>query len=142
MTAETVERELAAIREGYVYCSRIDLMNDPMEGLHRESSLFRSAEDYEDRRAAIEDAKNSFGIASFSEVHDHEPMWAHCADQFRGMCISYSFSRLLAGLSKSDEFVRMSYSEEAPVLLKGRKTDNHLAKFSSFDKEHPLGLPT
>lgn len=44
------------------------------------------------------------------------------------MCVAYRLSRLLTGLPKSVEFVRMSYSEEAPVLLKGRKTDQHLAK--------------
>jgi hypothetical protein len=127
LTADTVDRELAAIREGYVYCPRFDQMNDPMEGLHRESSLFQKAADYEDRKAAIEEAVNGHGIASFSEVHDHEPMWAHYADQFRGMCIAYRLTRLLEGLPKSAEFVRMAYSEEAPVLLKGRKTDQQLA---------------
>lgn len=74
LTDDTVERELTAIREGYVFCPRFDQMNDPMEGLHRESSLFRSAADYDDRKAAIEAAVNAHGIASFSEVHDHEPM--------------------------------------------------------------------
>jgi hypothetical protein len=128
LTAGTVDRELAAIREGYVFCPRFDQMNDPMEGLHRESSLFQKAQDYEDRKAAIEAAVNSHGIASFSEVHDHEPMWAHYADQFKGMCVAYRFTRLLSGLPKSAEFVRMAYSEEAPVLLKGRKTNQQLAK--------------
>lgn len=134
LTAETVERELDSIREGYVYCPRFDQMNDPMEGLHRESSLFQRAEDYEDRKIAIEASINAHGIASFSEVHDHEPMWAHYADQFHGMCVAYRFSRLLAGLRGSAEFVRMVYSEEAPVLLKGKKTDQQLAKLTLSTK--------
>ena len=128
LTTKTVERELAAIQEGYVFCPRFDDMNDPMEGLHRESSLFQKSEDYDDRKVAIEAAINSHGIASFSEIHDHEPMWAHYADGFRGMCVAYRLSRLLSGLPKSVEFVRMAYSEEAPVLLKGKKTDQQLAK--------------
>jgi hypothetical protein len=29
-------------------------------------------------------------MSSFSEMHDHELMWAHCADQYREICIAYS----------------------------------------------------
>jgi hypothetical protein len=29
-------------------------------------------------------------MPSFSEMHDHEFMWAHDADQYREICIAYS----------------------------------------------------
>jgi len=57
------------------------------------------------------------GIASLCEVHDHEPIWAHYADQFRGMCVKYSLRRLLNGLSNKISVTRMMYPEVEPVLL-------------------------
>lgn len=55
-----------------------------------------------------------------SEVFDHEPMWAHYADEFRGMCVQYSLNRLLKGLGPEIALTRMMYSEREPVLLDDR----------------------
>jgi|HubBroStandDraft_4_1064222.scaffolds.fasta_scaffold142864_2 hypothetical protein len=75
------ERELEAIVEGYIYCAAYDTLNDPMEGVFRSSTAFRESEDYRQARANIVDNKTQIGLSSFSEVHDHELMWAHYADQ-------------------------------------------------------------
>lgn len=131
---DLIEREIKAIVDGNIYCARFDQMNDPMEGMHRESYMFRTASDYKTKRTAVENAKNEFGIASLTEVFDHEPMWAHYADNFRGICIGYRFSRLLALLPANVEFVRMAYNEEAPTLVKGGKTAKQMAKLSLSSK--------
>jgi hypothetical protein len=44
-------------------------------------------------------------------------MWAHYADQFKGMCVQYSMNRLLRSLPADVAITRMMYSEKEPVLL-------------------------
>jgi hypothetical protein len=61
----------------------------------------------------------AMGIASMSEVYDHEPMWAHYADQFAGMCVQYNLARLIKGLDRDIAITRMMYSEREPVALIG-----------------------
>lgn len=110
-------REVRALLEGYVFCPAYSAMNDPMEGLHRLSSRFAENPRSSKSRANIQKALENMGIASMSEVYDHEPMWAHYADQFRGMCVQYSLNRLLKGLDADIAITRMMYSEIEPVLL-------------------------
>lgn len=117
---EKLEREIAAIKDGYIYCPRFSDMNDPMEGMHRESLAYIVKGRPKKERQAIADEKAKLGIASLSEVYDHEPMWAHYADQFKGMCVAYTTSKLLKALPNEYDFVRMSYSEEPPVILANR----------------------
>lgn len=115
-SAKHLDRELEAIRENYLYCAAFENLNDPMEGLFASSQRVRQSENYRDVRAAIVDNKAKIGICSFSEVHDHELMWAHYADQFGGFCIGYSLSRLLEGFGDNIDFVRMYYDERVPTV--------------------------
>ena len=67
-------------------------------------------------------------MCSFSEVHDHELMWAHYADRFGGICVAYSLTKLLKYLPEDVSFVRIYYDEKVPTV---RRTDHepiHLAK--------------
>jgi len=113
---EEFEREIAAIEIGYLFCAPFKTLNDPMEGAFSSSLHMRRSEDYRTVVEAILDKKSHIGMCSFSEVHDHELMWAHYADQFKGICIAYSFSELLENLSQDVEFVRMFYNETEPKL--------------------------
>lgn len=111
------KRELEALLEGYIYCPAYSSMNDPMEGLHRLSARFAENPRSGKSHARIREALQMMGIASMSEVYDHEPMWAHYADQFAGMCVQYSLNRLIRGLDGDIAITRMMYSEREPVLL-------------------------
>lgn len=95
-----IQQELDAIENAYLYCSPYRNLNDPMEGLFTSSRLFRKSAEYRTLRNAIRDNKAQIGICSFSEVYDHELMWAHYANQFTGICVAYSFSRLLKALDR------------------------------------------
>ncbi|WP_318764562.1 DUF2971 domain-containing protein [Agrobacterium fabrum] len=121
-------KELDAIVKGHVYCPSYKSMNDPMEGSHRESALLKSSNRYSQTMAQVRGVIDTLGIASFSETMDHEPMWAHYAKNFSGMCIEYSVRRLLDNLDSENEFVRMTYSEKAPMLYKDRETATDRAK--------------
>ncbi len=95
----------------------------------------RESEDYRVVKEAILNNKSQVRMCSFSEVHNHELMWAHYADQFRGICVAYNFSRLLRHLAENVTFVRMfaplveaRYGQNAcvpRVYLGSRVTDHH-----------------
>lgn len=122
------EREIEAIEEGYLFCAAYLYLNDPMEGLFTTSKLFRKTQDHRTTRDAIIDRKSRIGICSFSEVYDHELLWAHYADQFKGICVAYNLSRLLKNLGDEFTFVRMYYDEMVPTLRGTRKTPGELAR--------------
>jgi hypothetical protein len=109
-------RELEAIEQRFLYCAAYDTLNDPMEGLFSSTQSLRASEDYKSIRDSIIENKARIGICSFSEVNNHGPMWAHYADEFRGICIAYSLSGLLDALSSDVTFVRMFYNEDVPTV--------------------------
>jgi hypothetical protein len=113
-------RELNALLQGYIYCPTFSSLNDPMEGTYRLSKRLSSKTGGEKSPARVQDALEKMGVASLSEVSDHEPMWAHYADPFKGMCVQYSLNRLLKGLGPEVAVTRMMYSEREPVLLDDR----------------------
>ncbi len=123
-----LEREIDAIREGYLHCATYRNLNDPMEGLFSSSQHLRKSSRYHEIRSAISNTKAEIGICSFTEVYDHELMWAHYADQFKGICVAYNFSRLLKNLGTDVSFVRMYYNEKVPKINYTKKTPSHLAK--------------
>lgn len=80
-----LDREITAIKKAYVFCPTYSEMNDPMEGTHAESVMLKGAVNHDTTIAKVTRAKEKLGIASFSEAVDHEPMWAHYADNFAGI---------------------------------------------------------
>jgi hypothetical protein len=122
------DREIEAIEDGYLYCAAYRTLNDPMEGLFSSSQNLRESDDYRAVREAIRDNKAQIGMCSFSEVRNHELMWAHYADQFKGICISYNLSTLLKALPGNVNFVRMFYNETVPTIHRSKKDPSHLAK--------------
>lgn len=128
LTGGILERELKALIDGYIFCPSFAEMNDPMEGAHAESALLQEAKGYAITVAEVTKAKAALGIASFSETHLSEPMWAHYAGAFQGMCISYNFKKLLNELEDNNVFVRMAYNEKAPMLLRDRQSADQRAR--------------
>jgi len=125
---EKVDRELEALEKNYLYCAAYTRLNDPMEGVFRSSKIFRESSTYRAIRRAIVDNKTQIGMCSFSEGHDHELMWAHYADQYKGICIAYSFAKLLDHLRDNISFVRMYYNETVPIVRHNRKDPGDVAK--------------
>lgn len=133
---ENLDRELKAIKEGYLYCARYEDMNDPMEGLFASGHLLREHKRFPEIREAIVGAKSRIGICSFSEVYDHELMWAHYASQFAGFCVGYSLSRLMKNLADGITFVRMSYSEKVPTVHRPHMEIDSMAKIALSNKNY------
>ena len=128
LTEDRIEQELDAIRDGYVFCPTIDRLNDPMEGSHRESSMLRETPNLARTIEEVRNARSQLGVASFSETYRHEPMWAYYAGNFEGMCVAYSLRQLLKALPPDHDFVRMSYSEKPPMLLRGGRSADQRAR--------------
>jgi len=125
---EKLDQEVDALLSGYIFCPLFSEMNDPMEGSHRISQRFSGGTSDSKRQGAVNDALATTGIASMSEVSDHEPMWAHYADQFGGMCVQYNVNALLRGLDDTVAITRMIYSELEPILAVDRSTATEKAR--------------
>jgi Protein of unknown function (DUF2971) len=127
-SAERLARELEAIEERYSWCSNFSELNDPMEGSYELSLRVQKHPKIEVIKQKIFDDKMGVGICSFSETNDHSLMWAHYADQFRGICIEYDFQHLLKTLNHSHEFARVSYDERVYKVGKRNADESDLAK--------------
>lgn len=127
---EFLAREMEAIKRGYLYCAPFYRLNDPMEGVFTSSKLLRRSPKYHAIRDEIISIKANLGICSFSEVHDHPLMWAHYADEFRGICVGYRLGRLFKRLKRAGvNFVRMYYNEAEPTVpLTTKEKTTELAK--------------
>ena len=112
------EREMRCIKRGEIYCGKFSNLNDPMEGVHRESALFRKSKNYDGSMSKIRREMESIGVASLSECRNSETMWAHYAGQFSGILISYRFKRLVRSTPSECKIVRMVYNEVPPVFLR------------------------
>ena len=128
---EIAARELSTIDENYIWCSDFKELNDPMEGIYdADPNVPDQIKDQLFRR------KLAFGICSFSEINNHELMWAHYADQFRGICIEYCFAELRNFLPQYVEFVRLSYNEDAYRVDREHSLDHDLPKKILCNKNH------
>jgi hypothetical protein len=108
-------RELKALKDSYIWCSKFTDLNDPMEGAFRPSSRIDKVNLREVNRL-IEGKLSEIGIACFSESYENEVMWAHYAGSFCGICIAYDSRRLQRRLDNSTFLVRIAYDEKLPRL--------------------------
>ncbi|HEY8096112.1 MAG TPA: DUF2971 domain-containing protein [Methylobacter sp.] len=129
MSEPQVDQEIATIEDGYLWCSDFRLMNDPMEGLYEADHSFRSHPRYHQLVDIILQNKRDIGICSFSETPKNELMWAHYADQFRGICVEYDLRKLLDGLPDNIDIIRIHYDERMPAIsLNSRTPTMEIAK--------------
>jgi Protein of unknown function (DUF2971) len=129
-------QELAALEEGYLWCSEFRSMNDPMEGLYEADRSFRLDPRYSIFRDDILNNKQDVGICSFSESPTNELMWAHYADQFRGICVEYDMHGLLRNLPDGVDMVRVHYDERMPEISLDGGRPSDLARKILSCKNH------
>jgi Protein of unknown function (DUF2971) len=133
---DVLDRELAAIEQGYLWCSSFDMLNDPMEGTYATTSLVRRSPKYKFARQFFLEQKSEVGLCAFSETFNNELMWAHYADEFRGICVRYHFARLRRGLSDSHAFTRISYDDRPPKMGKPEGDLTHNFRRTLSTKYH------
>ena len=123
-----LDREMQTLENNYIYCGEYSKLNDPMEGFFDLGSKLAQTPTARSIKQAITAMTARVGIGSFCEAHDNELMWAHYADQFRGICIAYNFRNLLSELSDDVYVTRMHYTERMPVVGISRQEPDNLAK--------------
>jgi hypothetical protein len=132
-----LKREIDTIIDQSIYCPTYKQMNDPMEGFYRASIKARGHSAYDEFAARVRDEKLGLGIASLSETWNNELMWAHYADGFRGICITYSVPKLLAGLSDEHALARVAYGDKPHFLnLAGLRNEDERARAILSTKNH------
>jgi hypothetical protein len=122
-----VEHEIDAIVRRYIHCSSYKQMYDPMEGFYEPSVRLKREPEWRKTFRSILEAKQTVGIACFTETHDNEIMWAHYAGNYQGACIAYSATKLRDNLPKPAELARMAYADVPVRLSKHDKTDIYAA---------------
>jgi hypothetical protein len=135
-SAEQIKNEISAIKGDYLWLSNFEELNDPMEGTYEASPMLKKDSRFGNIKEHIYGQKSSIGICSFSETNDQELMWAHYADQFRGVCIEYYLPRLLKALDKSIDFSRIFYNEKRYRVFPKSATDLDIAKKILCTKSH------
>jgi hypothetical protein len=135
-TPKKIDSELDAIEQAYLFCVPFRSLNDPMEGVWGPTSSLRGQTRYRELRSEINDHKTRLRICSFSEVYNHELMWAHYADQFKGICIRFDLSKLLKRLTNDAAFVRMFYNEHRPLMHSTDTNPHELARRALSSKSY------
>ncbi len=118
-----LRREMEAIENNYIWASRFDQLNDPMEGFFD----FKNNDEYwdeihiKDKSTVIAIVKAAKGICSFSENIDNPLMWSHYADGFNGIAIEYNFELMQDYLNDDVSLSKVAY-------------ENNVMNFNIFDK--------
>jgi hypothetical protein len=134
--SEQLDWVISSIANKSLFCSGFKRLNDPMEGSYEASLRLKRLSDYPLIRDRIFGDKMALGVCSFSETNDNSVMWAHYADQFKGVCIEYDFMRLRRLLPDSATFVRVSYNEQSIVVSSRDKNDTEIAMKILSSKSH------
>lgn len=121
------DREVAAIKLPYVWCSDFRALNDPMEGIFAPTRRLQKHTRRQDIIDAIVDGKSGVGIASFSDTNQSELMWTHYAARSAGICIEYRPQKLLANLPDFATFVRVGYNDKPAFVAVSDFKDTSLA---------------
>jgi hypothetical protein len=112
----TLDREISALTEPYVWCAEFTKLNDPMEGFYKPSSSLRNRSNFVKLFRLIHSKKIKVGIASFSDTKENELMWTHYAGNYSGICIEYYSDRLLRALPSEVDLIRMGYDDVPPRI--------------------------
>ena len=82
---EQLERELEAVRENYLWCSRFDRLNDPMEGVFGLTPTAAKAPDGVLIPPEVRSVMHQIGVCCFSDTYENDIMWVHYAKEYRGI---------------------------------------------------------
>jgi hypothetical protein len=96
------ENTLAELAEKKAWYSRYDQLNDPFEGVY----VNLSGEGF------LDDLIQQFRLCCFSTHRDSLLLWAHYADNHRGICLEYELPEEVF----RTQFFPVKYSDVQPVL--------------------------
>lgn len=85
------------LNDGYIRATQLSALNDPFEANYSKKALkkltkeFNYELDEKELLKYIEENKHKVGVISFTETKDDLLMWAHYANEHKGVLIGFSF---------------------------------------------------
>ena len=165
------------INNNLMFMRNLDQLNDPLEGdlkcefdnmikITLDEEIFKDVSEEEKQIIKSEykkmeikkykigwnKVKETVSIACFSEKYDINPMWAHYADNHKGVCIEYNFweDKLLRDICFPVYYVDKAYNNYICLkILKEFKAKNRLisqlflkkGKYWNYEKEWRIVIP-
>jgi len=138
LSNDTIDREIAAIDEQYIWLSNYRELNDPMEGFYEPSGRLQKENNYTEAARQLLSAKKQIGICSFSDTHENELMWTHYATNYAGICVAYRPIPLIKGLPDDTHLARLTYGNTPPKIDNSEATnlDKAATKILSHKKSN------
>ena len=165
------------INNNLMFMRNLDQLNDPLEGdlkcefdnmikITLDEEIFKDVSEEEKEiikseykkmeikkyKIGWDKVKETVSIACFSEKYDINPMWAHYADNHKGVCIEYNFweDKLLRDICFPVYYVDKAYNNYICLkILKEFKAKNRLisqlylkkGKYWNYEKEWRIVIP-
>ena len=165
------------INNNLMFMRNLDQLNDPLEGdlkcefdnmikITLDEEIFKDVSEEEKEiikseykkmeikkyKIGWDKVKETVSIACFSEKYDINPMWAHYADNHKGICVEYNFweDKLLRDICFPVYYVDKAYNNYICLkILKEFKAKNRLisqlflkkGKSWNYEKEWRIVIP-
>lgn len=165
------------INNNLMFMRNLDQLNDPLEGdlkcefdnmikITLDEEIFKDVSEEEKEiikseykkmeikkyKIGWDKVKETVSIACFSEKYDINPMWAHYADNHKGICVEYNFweDKLLRDICFPVYYVDKAYNNYICLkILKEFKAKNRLisqlflkkGKYWNYEKEWRIVIP-
>lgn len=128
LAADTIEREIHALENSYLYAPSFKSMNDPMEAFYEtggpgdrivNAMLGFKADLPGEMYRLLDEAVANFALISFTGTYEALPLWAYYANNFAGMCLEFDARRLPVGDLQNEQLRPVVYARDAlpPVGL-------------------------
>lgn len=123
---QTLERELDALQQSYLYAPPFSAMNDPMEAFMEvgddiDQVFVQLAPQVADSLAHFYGLVTRFvensALISFSQTHEALPLWAYYASNFAGFCLEFDTRALHYGALQGEQLHQVTYAGGALPAL-------------------------
>jgi Protein of unknown function (DUF2971) len=128
-----LEREIAALRDSYLWSPRFSEMNDPMEAYYElgddsdavlDLILPGSTARLPDLYTQLDSIFKSLCLISFGTTHQNSAMWAYYGSNHAGMCLEFDRQLLELGDLRGEKLVPVEYSDVPLPKLSFLNLDN------------------
>lgn len=116
---DLLSREMKALRDSYLFAPHFSEMNDPMEAFYETggpTDLVLQKMLGEDAPSHIynllKQAVDPMALISFASSHEHLPLWAYYASNFRGMCLEFDTDELCLGGLPTEQLFQVVYARQ------------------------------
>lgn len=114
---DNFEQEFKAIENNYLWFSKFENLNDPMEGSFNRSLLCSSLSKIAASITELENIAKNYSICSLSTKHDNPMLWSLYAGGNTGIAVEYDLRVLSDWLVDEPPFSEVDYSSDIPEFF-------------------------